>query len=56
MLCYLDQSFCASDCKNNECWRRISEYVLAGAERTGLPLATCDFSQECPDYQPEKAE
>ena len=54
MLCYRDQSYCQSDCTNTDCSRFISEAVVEGSERTGLPLATCDFSKECKDYQPEK--
>jgi hypothetical protein len=56
MLCYRDMSFCNSDCTNKGCIRFISERVVQRSEETGLPLATCDFSQECPDYLTEKAE
>lgn len=51
MLCYRDMSFCNSDCTNTDCSRFISEAVMQGSEETGLPLATCDFSRECKDYQ-----
>ena len=54
MLCYRDMSFCRSDCTNQACFRFISEAVVEGSERTGLPLATCDFSESCKDHQPEK--
>ena len=52
MLCYRDRSYCQSDCTNQECSRFISEAVVEGSERTGLPLATCDFSENCKEYKP----
>ena len=50
MLCYRDMSFCNSDCTNKGCIRFISEAVVEGSEKTGLPLATCDFSETCKEY------
>ena len=54
MLCYRDMTFCQSDCTNKECSRFISEAVVEGSEKTGLPLAVSDFSETCEDYQAEK--
>ena len=54
MICYRDMTFCESDCTNITCWRYISPAVMQGAERTGLPLAVCDFSENCESYQPTR--
>ena len=52
MLCYRDQSYCQSDCTNQDCFRFISEAVVEGSEKTGLPLSVSDFSETCPEYKP----
>ena len=52
MLCYRDMSFCNSDCTNTDCFRFVSDAVVEGSEKTGLPLATCDFSENCEEYKP----
>ena len=54
MICYRDQSYCASDCINSQCFRYLSDEVKAGAEKCGLPIATTDFSDDCDDYVTEK--
>jgi len=54
MICYRDQSYCQSNCTNTDCSRFISEAVAKGSEKTGLPLATCDFSENCKDYTNDK--
>ena len=59
MLCFKDMSFCsAADCINPTCPIRLTDEVHAEARRwwgkEGAPIATSDFSGDCPDYQPEK--
>jgi len=54
MICYRDQSYCASDCINSQCFRYLSDKVKAGAEKCGLPIAMADFSEECKGYMKEK--
>ena len=56
MFCYRDRSYCQSDCTNQTCFRFISEAVVEGSERTGLPLAVSDFSENCKEYKQEKVE
>jgi len=55
MICYRDQSYCASDCINSQCFRYLSDEVKARANEVRLPIATADFSEECQDYIKEKA-
>lgn len=54
MLCYRDQSYCASDCINVECFRYLSDEVKERANGVGLPIATADFSGCCDDYRVEQ--
>lgn len=50
MICYKDQTFCDSDCKNMECFRYFDEGVSADALKFGLPIAIADFSTRCDFY------
>lgn len=50
MITYMDRTYCRSDCTNTQCPRYASADVRAGAKDTGLPIAWCDFSGECPAY------
>ena len=54
MICYRDQSYCASDCINVECFRYLSDEVYQRANEVRLPIATADFSEECKGYMKEK--
>ena len=54
MICYRDRSYCQSDCTNTDCPRFISEAVVEGSEKTGLPLAVSDFSETCEEYTNDK--
>ena len=54
MICYRDQSYCASDCINSQCFRYLSDEVKARANEVRLPIATADFSEECKGYMKEK--
>lgn len=59
-LCFLDRTFCKSDCINKECPRFFSEELRLRAQRWakeilktpgGAPIAFADFSTTCPDYK-----
>jgi hypothetical protein len=56
MVCFRDQTFCASDCTNSRCHRyfgpddRVAARTWWGSP--GAPIAWSDFSEGCPDYQP----
>lgn len=44
MLCYRDRCYCSrEDCVNKSCFRRITEDVIRGAERVGLPIDKADL-------------
>ena len=52
MLCYKDMTFCdtkRNGCQNTNCHRHMDH---TKTNRTGLPIALCDFSAKCPGYQP----
>ena len=55
-LCYLDRTFCASDCTNTVCHRHFGPARAEGARRwwshdpENAPVAFSDFSGNCPDY------
>lgn len=49
-LCYKDQTFCNSDCRNMECFRYYDEGVRQDAEDFGLPVALSDYSKSCDHY------
>ena len=51
MLCYRDRCYCDSDdCENYLCTSRITEEVIKGAERVGLPIDQANLSKNCPGY------
>lgn len=56
MMCYLDQTFCSSDCINTECFRNFSPEKREGAKRWwkdmpgSAPIAFSDFSKGCEEY------
>ena len=56
MICYKDQTFCASDCKNTECFRNFTETIKEEAIRwwgsEDVPIAYADFSSSCDSYTP----
>lgn len=55
MTCYKDQTFCASDCVNTECFRYYDSGVAADAREFGLPVALSDFTKSCNYYlKPKK--
>ena len=61
MMCYKDQSFCASDCTNSECGRHFGPSEEFAAKKWGAtfgrgdnpPVAFVDLSGDCPNYTPE---
>ena len=64
MLCFRDQTFCASNCVRSECEKHFGpddkEAAEAWAKRIGLypavPVSRNDHSGECPDYRPAEGE
>lgn len=53
MICYRDKTFCDSDCSNTACSRYLSEQDQDNAQDLGLPIALCNFSIDCAEYEPE---
>lgn len=56
MLCYKDQTYCQSDCTNKECHRFLSDEIKEGAQKRDLPIALCDFSKHCEEYESKTLE
>lgn len=56
MLCFRDMTFCAAECANADCERRLTPEVRAAAfdwwRGPGAPMAVADFSPRCAIYQP----
>lgn len=61
MLCYLDMTFCRSDCANTACRRHFGPDDEAAAkewarrcgfDRGEAPIAWSDFSSDCENYAP----
>ena len=53
MICYLDKTFCKSDCTNTSCHRYFGEKEKEGALKWGgdkAQVAFSDFSDVCPYY------
>lgn len=55
MLCFKDQTFCASDCKNDTCFRHFTDETHQAAREwwggDDAPIAFSDFSKTCPGYK-----
>lgn len=58
MLCFKDQTFCGSDCVNEDCHRYFGDAQRAEAKawaaRSGLrfpPVMMADYSKRCDDYR-----
>jgi hypothetical protein len=55
-LCYKDQTFCSSDCKNDKCFRNYTDVIHEAARKwwshdpDNAPVAFSDFSKTCPEY------
>lgn len=58
MLCFLDRSFCSSDCVNRECHRNLTPELQARADKwwgkPGAPIAFMDYRTGCKEYQQPK--
>jgi hypothetical protein len=52
MICYLDQSFCSSDCMRVNCERFASAEIKQKAAAFGLPIAYANFALHCASYDP----
>ncbi len=56
MMCYLDKTFCKSDCTNESCFRFFGPEQQEGARKwwdhdpDNAPIAFSDFSDACKDY------
>lgn len=54
MICYLDKTFCSSDCKNQHCSRFWTDEIHQAAKEwwggDNAPVAFSDFSKTCPEY------
>lgn len=54
-LCYKDQTFCSSDCKNDTCFRHFTDEIHEAARKwwggDNAPIAFSDFSKTCPGYR-----
>jgi hypothetical protein len=57
MLCYKDRTYCAASCANHECDRQFTQADRDQATKwwggPDFPVALCDFSAGCSDYQPK---
>ena len=55
MICYLDRSFCSSDCVNTACYRNFSPDHRTKAEvwwgEEGAPVCYADFRKGCAEYK-----
>lgn len=51
MICYLDKTFCSSDCTKEDCHRFLSDEVREGSIKRDLPIAQADFSEDCDSYE-----
>ncbi len=55
-MCYLDKTFCSSDCKNQHCNRFWTDELHEGARQWwkdlpgDAPVAFSDFSPTCKEY------
>lgn len=56
MLCYKDRSFCMVPCANLECHRVVTDEVLEGSKKTGLPISIADYRTPDCGYLPKEKE
>lgn len=49
-LCYLDRTFCSSDCVNRKCYNNRHPGTEEKAERFGLPMAVANLREHCDAY------
>lgn len=60
MLCFMDRSFCNSDCVRAECYRNYSPARSEQARKwwshdpDNAPIALADYKTGCEDYLPPK--
>jgi len=50
-LCYLDRSFCNSDCVNEMCFRNLTPEHQEQARKLDLLISFMDFRTGCNQYQ-----
>lgn len=50
MICFLDRSFCSSDCVNHECHHNLTPELQARADKLDLPVAVVDYRTGCSGY------
>ena len=51
MIYYLDKTFCAMECKEKNCGRKLNEKVIRSAELEGIPVAYAYF-KDCQKWKP----
>ncbi len=51
MIHYRDRTFCNAKCANTHCDRYFSEHHKEESKKIGLPVAKCDFSDDCAYYE-----
>ena len=51
MICYLDATFCGSDCINKRCDRHFGEEHKAKSKAAELPVAFAPLNEFCEDYK-----
>ena len=56
MFSYKDQSFCNSDCINDECFRHWGEKDKQKAAAANMPVAFADHSWMCSLYKPPETD
>lgn len=49
MIQFRDKTFCSAQCAFTACHRNKRNVP---ADTRGLPVAYCDFSRTCPQYEP----
>lgn len=58
MICFMDRTFCGSDCENRECTRNLTPALRERARRwwgqdkdkDAIPIAFADFKTGCNRY------
>lgn len=53
MMCYRDRTFCsATDCRDPDCDRKMTEGVERAAAQCGLMVSVAELHKTCADYLP----
>jgi hypothetical protein len=49
-ICYLDRTFCQSDCVNRNCYNNMWPDLEKRAADFGLPIALSNLKEGCANY------